>query len=65
MKIAASVALCGAIVSTAVEAFAPAANSLAQSAVTSSSSSSELHFFGGGSASKSDLDEEVCDIYLM
>ena len=42
--------------STAVEAFAPAANSLAQSAVTSSSSSSELHFFGGGSASKSDLD---------
>ena len=51
MKVATKLALCGAVLSS-VEAFAPASN-------LCSSKSTALNFFNGGSASKSDLDEEV------
>ncbi len=65
MKVATKVVLCvAAVASTAVvEGFAPPSASNHQLQKNISPSSSELHFFGGGSASKSDLDEEVSMIH--
>ena len=58
MKIATKLAICGGVAlsstTSSVQAFVPTTP-----AGTKSTTSSALNFFGGGSASKSDLDEEV------
>lgn len=54
MKTSTRVVVLGALVTSAVEGFAPTPHTTAS---TSSSSSSALHFFGGGTGAK-DLDEE-------
>ena len=58
MKIATKLAICGGVAlsstSSSVQAFVPTTP-----AGTKCTTSSALNFFGGGSASKSDLDEEV------
>ncbi|KAL9185763.1 hypothetical protein ACHAXT_003540 [Thalassiosira profunda] len=56
MKIAARLALCGALAGSA-DAFAPSSATTGSGTVAAAPSSSRLHFFGGGSGAK-DLDEE-------
>jgi len=62
MKIVNTIALCSLAGMSAVEGFVPSTSTPTTSIQNkiSTTKNSELYFFGGGSASKEDLDEQVC-----